>query len=352
MAPHIAVVGAGAVGGFIGARLAAAGENVTLIDRWREHVDATRRNGLRIDGAVPQDNAIVPVRILADDEIDSLKALPPLDIVFISVKSYDTRWAAEVVLPYLHADAVVISAQNGCNEATLAEIVGAPRTAGLIAARIGVELSAPGVIRRRVVRGSPGIDVFRLGELDGQRSARIETLATLLRQVDSVAVIDNLAGERWSKLAVNAMRNGVSAATGLTIDALDSHPQLRRFSIEVAGEAVRVGQRLGYSLTALGVIPAALFAAAADGSATAFAEIEQRLIDAVQRGAAGQRPSMGQNIVKGRRTEIDEIYGLVIQRAAELGIPVPANQTVYDRVRAIENGTLTPAPENLLGAVE
>lgn len=154
MAPHIAVVGAGAVGGFIGARLAAAGENVTLIGRWQEHVDATRRNGLRIDGAVPQDNATVPVRILA----------------------------AEVVLPYLHADAVVISAQNGCNEATLAEIVGASRTAGLIAARIGVELSAPGVIHRRVVHGSPGIiDVFRIGELDGQRSARIETLATLLR---------------------------------------------------------------------------------------------------------------------------------------------------------------------------
>lgn len=267
MAPHIAVVGAGAVGGFIGARLAAAGENVTLIDRWREHGDTARRNGLRIDGAVPQDNAIVPVRILADDDIDSLKALPPLDIVFISVKSYDTRWAAELVLPYLHADAVVVSAQNGCNEATLAEIVGASRTAGLIAARIG--------------------------ELDGQRSARIETLATLLRQVDSVAVIDNLAGERWSKLAVNAMRNGVSAATGLTIDALDSHQQLRRFSIKVAGEEVRVGQRLGYSLTALGAIPAALFAAATDGSATALAEIEQRLIDAAQRGAVGQRPSMG-----------------------------------------------------------
>ncbi|MBG6246401.1 hypothetical protein CS369_19735 [Candidatus Symbiopectobacterium sp. 'North America'] len=80
MAPHIAVVGAGAVGGFIGARLAAAGENVTLIDHWPEHVDATRRNGLRIDGAVPQDNVIVPVRILADDEIDSLKALPPLEV--------------------------------------------------------------------------------------------------------------------------------------------------------------------------------------------------------------------------------------------------------------------------------
>ena len=209
MAPHIAVVGAGAVGGFIGARLTAAGENVTLIDRWREHVDATRRNGLRIDGSAPQDNAIVPVRILADDEIESLKALPPLDIVFISVKSYDTRRAVELVLPYLHADAVVVSAQNGCNEATLTEIVGASRTAGLIAARIGVELSGPGVIRRRVIHGSPGIDVFRIGELDGQRSARIEALATLLRQVDSVAVIDNLAGERWSKLAVNAMRNGV-----------------------------------------------------------------------------------------------------------------------------------------------
>lgn len=72
----------------------------------------------------------------------------------------------------------------------------------------------------------------------------------------------------------------------------------------------------------------------------------------MRRRAAGQRPSMGQDIEKGRRTEIDEIYGLVIQRAAGLGTPVPANQTVYDRVRAIENGTLTPAPENLLDAVE
>ncbi|MDX5630924.1 MULTISPECIES: 2-dehydropantoate 2-reductase [unclassified Brenneria] len=349
MAPHIAVVGAGAVGGYIGAQLAATGENVTLIDRWRQHVEAARRDGLRINGAVSQDDAVIPVRILADDEVDELRHQPPLDIVFISVKSYDTRWAAELVLPYLHPDALVISAQNGCNEAAIAEIVGAPRTAGLIAARIGVELPEPGVIRRRVIRGSPGIDVFRIGELDGRISDRINALATLLRQVDSVAVTDNLVGERWSKLAVNAMRNGVSAATGLTIDALDTHPRLRRFAIEVAGEAVRVGQLLGHRLTSLGAIPAALFAEAAEGNVSALADIEQRLIDAAQRGAGGQRPSMGQDILKGRRTEVDEIYGLVIRHAAEQGIAVPAHQKVYDAVLAIERGLLSPAPENLLG---
>lgn len=201
-----------------------------------------------------------------------------------------------------------------------------------------------------VPRGSPGIDVFRVGELDGRRTARIEKLGALIRLVDSVKVTSNLAGERWSKLSANAMRNGVSAATGLSINQLDRHPGLRRFGIKVAGEAIRVGERLGYELEDIGTVAARDFALAEQGDAEALARVEEALLRAAEATKArsdAQRPSMGQDVNKGRRTEVEEIYGVVIARANEVGLPVPANQRVRLVVHAIERGEITPRPENL-----
>lgn len=354
MARRIAVVGAGAVGGYIGAQLAASGQDVTLIDGWAEHVAAVRGHGFRIDGMTPEESVAIPVRILHESEIGKLAEEPPIDIAFISVKSYATRHAAGLILPFLAPDALVVSAQNGINEGVIGEVVGDERVVGLIAARIGVELDRAGHVQRMVPRGSPGIDVFRVGEPSGAITPRIEALGELVRRIDSVKVTENLQGERWSKLAANAMRNGVSAATGLSINQLDRDPALRRFGIKVAGEAVRVGLRLGYTLESIGPVKALEFAHAEEGDAEALARIEEKLLAAALATKArsdAQRPSMGQDVFKGRRTEVEEIYGVVIARADEVGLPVPANGRVREVVRAIERGALKPDPANLLGQV-
>ncbi|KAA1054137.1 ketopantoate reductase family protein [Azospirillum argentinense] len=340
--PRIAVLGAGAVGGYIGARLFAEGEDVTLVDGWAEHVAAVARSGLAITGARPEEDETVRVPILPEDR---LADLGPVDIAIVAVKSWDTRRAAELLRPQLASGGFVVSAQNGLNEPVIAEVVGGDRVVGLIAARIGVELHRAGRILRRVSRGSPGIPVFRIGEPDGRTTPRIEALRALVAKVDSVTVTGNLTGERWSKLAANAMRNGLSAATGLSIDAMDRDPLLRRFGIRLAGEAVLVGERLGLRLEGIGGTPAALFARAAEGDRAALARVEEALTaSAVSGKAAGQRPSMGQDILKGRRTEVEEIYGPVLARAEDTGVDAWANRRVRDAVRRIESGAARPDP--------
>lgn len=345
-------MGAGAVGGYVGAQLAAAGQDVTLVDGWDEHVATVREYGFAIEGMTPEESVVVQVPILHERELGRLAEGPPVAIALIAVKSYDTERAARLVLPFLAPDALVVSLQNGINEGAIAAVVGRARTAGIIAARIAVELDRAGHVRRMVPRGSPGIDVFRVGELDGARTARIEELGALIRLVDSVKVTTNLAGERWSKLCANAMRNGVSAATGLPINALDRDPVLRRFGIKVAGEAIRVGERLGYDLEPIGTIAAREFALAEEGDADALARIEATLeaaANATWARSDAQRPSMGQDVGKGRRTEVEEIYGVVIGRAREVGLPAPANARVRAAVLAIERGGLRPSPHNLIG---
>ncbi|MBB3770025.1 2-dehydropantoate 2-reductase [Angulomicrobium tetraedrale] len=351
MAPRIAIIGAGAVGGYIGAQLAAAGEDVTLVDGWAAHVAAVRAYGFRVDGMAPEETAAIPVTMLHESEIGRLGEGPAIDLTFIAVKSYATRHAAERIRPFLAPGALVVSAQNGINEDVIGEVVGHGRVAGLIAARIGVELDGPGHVQRMVPRGSPGIDVFRVGEPDGRLTERIEALGALLRKVDSVKVTTNLAGERWSKLAANAMRNGVSAASGLSINALDRDPALRRFGIKVAGEAIRVGERLGFALESIGPVPATLYARADEGDGAALAKVEEALLAAALATKArsdAQRPSMGQDVAKGRPTEVEEIYGLVIARAREVGVAVPANEHVRAVVREIEAGRAKPHPALLL----
>ena len=153
---------------------------------------------------------------------------------------------------YLAPGGYVVSLQNCINEERIAGIVGWGRTVGMIAARISVDLHAPGQIRRTVPKGGKAHTVFRVGEVHGRVTQRVEQLAELVAPIDSVKVTTNLWGERWSKLCVNGMRNGVSAATGLSGNDGDRTDEIRRFAIRLGGEAVRVGQALGYELEHIG----------------------------------------------------------------------------------------------------
>ncbi len=343
---RIAIVGAGAVGGYVGAYLTAAGEDVVLIDPWPEHVALIREEGLRIEELSPEQNFVQQLRALHVSEAQSLIREAPIDIAFIAVKSYDTAWATALIKPYLAPSGFVVALQNGINEEAIAQVVGWPRTLGCVPARIAVELYAPGRIRRSVPRGGEDLTVFRVGELHGRVTQRLETLAGLIRKVDTVKITTNLWGERWSKLCVNGMRNGLAAATGLAGNDIDRIEAVRRYGIRLGGEAVRIGQALGYTLEEIYNLQAEPLARAYEGDEAALADVEAILLAATRSNSRSdlQRPSMGQDIVKGRRTEIAEINGLIVARGKEIGLPVAAHEALADIVRRIERGELTPSP--------
>jgi 2-dehydropantoate 2-reductase len=349
MGKRIAYVGVGAVGGYVAGHLTRAGHDVTLIDPWPEHVEHMRRHGLELSGLTAAERHTVPVKALHITDLQGQIKEKPFDIAFLSAKSYDTEWSTLMIKPYLAPDGFVVSLQNCINEERIAQHVGWGRTVGCIASLIAVELYEPGRIKRTVPMGGDRHTVFRVGEPHGRVTRRVEEVAEMLRAVDSAKVTTNLWGERWSKLVINSMRNGLSAATGLYGNERDTREGPRWVSIRLGSEAVKVGQALGFQLEKmLGMEPEVL-ARAGDGHKDALAEITNVLMDHAKRRADDQRPSMAQDIAKGRRTETDFINGYVAARGAEIGVPAPTHARMNEVVKRVERGEAKPSPELIAG---
>jgi len=350
MKPRIAFMGGGAVGGYVGAHLHRLGHDVTLIDAWPEHVEAIRARGLELYGMTDEERCTVQVPTMHLTEVQSISKQRPIDICFISVKSYDTEWATLMMRQYLAPGGFVVSLQNCINEERIAGIVGWGRVIGCIAAAISVDMYEAGHIRRTVPKGGANHTVFRVGEVHGRVTARAQMVADMIAEIDSVKVTTNLWGERWSKLCLNGMRNGVSAATGLGGNEIDRNDALRRFSIRLGGEAVRIGQALGYQLENIGKLPPEKLALASEGEPAALAEIEALMLAGTNSGARSnlQRPSMGQDMLKGRRTEIEFMNGFVAERGAEIGRAAGAHVRLTELVQRIQRGELSPDPAHLM----
>ena len=262
MKKRIAVVGAGAVGGYLGGHLARTGNDVTLIDPWPEHIEAIRRHGLKLSGMTDEESYTVNLPTMHLTEVQSISKERPIDIAIVSCKSYDTEWSTMMIRPYLSTEGFVVSAQNSINEETIARVVGWGRTVGCVVGNnFGVDLYEPGHVRRTMPRDFKVKSIY-IGEAHGRITPRVEELRDMLAAIDGAEATSNLWGERWSKLCVNGMRNGVSAATGMSGNERDAHDKIRPVVIRLAGEAIRVGRALGYQLGPItGIEPSRLLAA-------------------------------------------------------------------------------------------
>ena len=349
MGKKIVVVGAGAIGGYAGGHMTRAGHDVTLIDPWPEHVEYMRAHGIQLSGLTQAEQHSIKVNVIHLCEVQNLIKQRPVDIAFMCMKSYDTEWATHMIKPYLAPDGYVVSLQNCINEERIAAIVGWGKTLGCIASLVAAELYAPGHVKRTVPLGGDKHTVFRVGEVHGRITKRAEEVADLLRSADSAKVTANLWGERWSKLVVNSMRNGLSAGTGLNGNQRDLAEASRWLSIRLGSQAVRVGQALGFQLEKmLGMEPETL-ARAGEGSGDALAEIVDILVEGAKKRSDEQRPSMAQDIAKGRRTETDYINGFVAERGAEIGVPAPAHAKMNEVVRRVERNEIPASPDNIQG---
>ncbi|MBV1879768.1 MAG: 2-dehydropantoate 2-reductase [Pseudomonadales bacterium] len=346
MQQHIVFMGAGAVGAYVGGHIARSGQEVTLIDPWPDHIEAIKADGIKLSGT--QGEHTVKVNALHLHEVQHLHTRP-IDIAFICTKSYDTEWATMMIAQYLAPNGYVVSLQNSINEEIIASVVGWGKVLGCIASTIGVDAFKAGHVVRTIQPGGPGYTVFRVGEVHGRVTPRAELLANLLSNVDSAKVTTDLWGERWSKLVLNAMGNGISACTGLSNREMYALEIPRRLAIRLAGEAIKVGQALGYELEKLNGRPAEKWVAAAAGDVDALAELEAVMIKSTKRMTEKGRPSTGQDIIKGRRTEIDFINGLVASKGEQAGVAAPTHAALTAVVKQVESGQLSPDPDNVTG---
>jgi 2-dehydropantoate 2-reductase len=351
---RIVVVGAGAVGGYFGAHLTHGGCDVTLIDPWPAHVEAMRAKGLSISGMSDAESLTVPVKAIHLTELQQFSKQKPVDIAIVSVKSYDTVWATRMIAPYLAPDGFIVSAQNSINEERIAGVVGWDKTVGcMVGNNFGVDLYEPASIRRTMPK-LPDVASLEVGEVHGRITPRVREMVDLLAHVDKTKATTNLWGVRWSKLCVNGMRNGVSAATGLGGNARDAHPVIRRVVIKLAAESIRVGRALGLDLEKIARVEPDLYVKADDGDKAAQAQLGE-IMDGWTQGTARsnlQRPSMAQDMAKGRRTEIDYMNGLIAEKGAEVGVPAPTHAALTEIVKRVERGNVVAKPENLYELAE
>ena len=177
MSPHVAFVGAGAMGSYVGAHVARTGIDVTLIDPWAEHIDAIKQHGVAYTGTGGAD--IVRVNALHIHEVKTLTRRP-VDVAFMCVKSYDTEWATMLIRQYLAPGGFVVSLQNCINEERIAGVVGWGRTVGCIASTIGVDVQRPGHVERNYKPGGDAYTVFRVGEIHGRVTERVKSVAKIV----------------------------------------------------------------------------------------------------------------------------------------------------------------------------
>ena len=331
--PRIAIVGTGANGASMGADMVNAGLDVTFIEQWPAHVEAMRTHGLTVHGPEGTTRTPVPVHHLC--EVAEMRT--PFDLVFLSVKSYDTRWATELIKPLVAPDGAVVGLQNGMTVDDVADVVGADRTLGAVLG-IAANMYEPGVVVRQV---PPSRTWLAVGSLDGARTPLVEEAARVLRHCGRVEVPDDIRVAKWMKLLANIPEMLPSAILDLPLLAAAGTPGVREVMDAMTREAYRVA-------TALGVPMAPIFGRSAE-DVTQDVAYAVGLLDSVLSGYSLEdtRVAVLQDWDKGRRGELDAFSGYVVARQRELGGSAPVNEEVLRLAQRIESGELRPGVENV-----
>lgn len=304
---HIAVVGAGAVGSYYGALLARAGHRVTLIGR-EVHVQAVNAAGLRLRRG-GQDEAIA---VAASTELDAVR---DADLVLLAVKSGDTDALARQLAPRLKAEALLLSLQNGVENATTL-------------ARHLQQAIVPAVVYVATAMPEPGLVVHSGGgdlvigardapsAQDAVMQARLQAVVDLFASAGvTVRLSGDVMSELWTKLMVNCAWNAVSALAQAPYGRIAEVAAMRTLQHEIVREVVAVAQADGQRLVL-------------DEALTAMQAIAVRM--------PAQRSSTAQDLARGKPTEIDHLNGFVARRGAELGVATPVNQALHALVKLAE----------------
>ena len=296
------VIGAGAMGALYGGRLRETGHDVVLVDAWGAHVEAIRRDGLRLQG--PDDD-----RRIAIDAAHDTDPVAPADVAIVFTDANSTAAAGAIAARVLGADGYAVTLQNGIgNIEILTEALGPGRfLAGL--SYHSAAVAGPGHIHH-THRGTTW-----LGELDGRKTARLDALVAAFDAAGlRPTVVDDIVGFIWDKWILNSAINPVSAITGLRQGEIPRTPEVDELQTRIIDEILAV--------------------VAAKGIRLHNPDIKDAI--KAQCWKKFNKPSMQQHIEAGKRTEIDALNGAVVRLARELGVPVPFNEALTMMIKGRE----------------
>ena len=329
---RIAVLGAGANGASIGADMTRAGLDVTLIDQWTKHVDAMQTDGLTV--TMPDREEHTDVQAFHLCQVAEIKE--PFDIVFISTKTYDTRWHVELIKPLLHEESVVVGLQNGMTIDTVADVVGEHRSIGAVLG-IAANMFEPGRVQRQV---PPEGTWFTVGTMDGRRTQQLEAVGEALSHAGTVEVSDDIRSSKWMKLIANIPEMLPSAILDMPLLSAVGIDDMRDVMDQVSREAYDLAIEAGITM-----LP--IFGKTAD-EVPDDSQYALDLLDKVLESYSlpDTRVAVLQDWMKGRRAELDAFNGYLVDLAAQLGHTVPVNEAILRIGERIEAGELVPSAEN------
>jgi 2-dehydropantoate 2-reductase len=295
---RIAIMAAGAVGGYFGARLADAGHDVTFFARGA-NLDAIRKNGLKIESALGD------LHLKSVQAMDDPKGVAPVDVVIFAVKMWDVEQAAQSLRPLIGPATQVITLQNGIDAVErIAPILGADHVAGGTAQIVTV-LGAPGVIKH-----TSKLAVIRCGRLDKRPNATLTAFVAAGQKAGfDIAISDDIERDLWTKFVMLAGTSGITAATREPVGAILGDPDTRALFQSLMQEVVDVGRKKGVNLPA---------------------DLAQERMHLIETSfPKSMKASMANDLERGGRLELDWLAGRIVQLGRDLGIPTPANTAVY-----------------------
>ncbi len=330
---RVAVLGAGANGASIGADLTRAGVDVTLIEQWPEHVEVMRREGVRVE--MPHETQVTPVRVLNLCEVATLRER--FDVVLMLMKAYDTRWACQLIEPYVTDDGVVAAVQNGMTTEAVIDVMGLRRSMGAVI-EISSTMYQPGVVERH---SPPDRSWFAVGAPNAAARDREAEIAELLTHSGACQIVTDIRAAKWMKLVSNCTTLVTTAIVGRAMVEAAADPVMRDLMIRSGQEALDAGREQG-----LPVLP--IFGLRAADLDREDRLVEQ-LLDTLLAGFVlpHTTTTILQDWNKGRHSEVDDINGLVVSTLGALGRPAPVNSAVVGLAHRIERGDLEPGPANL-----
>ena len=317
----IAVIGAGAIGGILAVRLALSGQAVTVVEQG-EHLDAIRKNGLRLIGPDGAEEVAANIRAVATCADAGVQ-----DLVFLALKAYVIEAVAPQMPALFSDDTIVVSTQNGLPwwyfqnfngphaghrlksadpNGVIERSIEPRRLLGCVVYPAG-DIVAPGVVRR--LEG----DRFPIGELDGTESARASNVAEALVGAGLKApVLADIRSEIWLKLWGNMSFNPISALTHATLVDICEEPATRALAADMMREAQAVAEKLGVTFR----VP-----------------LDKRIDGAAKIGK--HKTSTLQDVEAGRQVEVDALIGSVIELGELTGTPTPATRAVHALLRLL-----------------
>lgn len=300
---NIAVVGAGSVGCFYGGLLAKAGHKVTLIGR-RIHVKEINTNGLRVELA--DSNEVIRL-----DASTEMADIAQADLVLVCVKSPDSRQTAIAMKPYLKANALVLSLQNGVDNCQrLQKELTQPCFATVVYVATGMQ--GPGHVKHF------GRNELILGDvtLSGKFDQKLNQVASLLNEAGIKAdVAENINLALWSKFLVNCTYNGISAIGQISYGNMAKVPEILKLIENITREVLLIANQEGVSIAL---------------------EDAMKMNERIFMTMNGQKSSTAQDLARHKPTEIDYLNGYIVNKGREYGIPTPFNETILSLVKLLE----------------